>query len=339
MALVASSLSQICKAISSFVSAGLNTGGVTVFVTLGNPGESVAGESEGHRLNLFFFRFETYQFNADVLPGENLLMRMHCIVTPFAVLEDSISAGENDLRLVGEVLRIFHEQPVFLLSADSQQFEVQVILQNLGLDQINQLWSTQGETLYRPSLLYEVSLAPVIPNKKSVTAPLAGALGLDVEADLETVATGSVAAAPPDVAAARVDTAREEWAPLIAFVSGGACLQSVSFALGSPELSAFTPAVWIAGLLGAAVQLRWDVWDSVSGWQTQSSTTPATVATASLDPAQAASATTVTAALPFTEHAGQAVLYAVRSYARGFDGTSVTVRSNPLLVNLYAGGP
>jgi hypothetical protein len=54
-----------------------------------------------------------------------------------------------------------------------------------------------------------------------------------------------------------------------------------------------------------------------------------------LDPAQAATATTEPVVLPFTDHPGQAVLYAERNYVRGSDGASLTVRSNPILVNLY----
>jgi hypothetical protein len=337
MALIASSLSQVCKSISNFVSTGLNEGDVTVRVTLGNPGEAPA-ETDHHRLNLFFFRFEPFQFDADMLPGENWHLRMHCLATPFALLEDSTSAGENDLRLVGEVLRLFHEQPVFNLTVEDQQFHVQVIPQNLGLDQINQLWSTQGDVTYRPSLLYEVSLAPVIPREKSKGAPLTGSLALETRADM-TAVTATATARAPRVAARSVNTSKEDWAPAIVFVVDGECVQSLSLAVGSPELAAFTPQVWIAGVPGQAVQLRWEIWDSASGWQTDSGSPIAVVSSAFIDPEQAASATTAAAGLPFTDHAGQAVLYAVRTYPRAVDGVSVTVRSNPLLVNLYEATP
>jgi hypothetical protein len=54
-----------------------------------------------------------------------------------------------------------------------------------------------------------------------------------------------------------------------------------------------------------------------------------------LDPAKVATATTQSIVLPFTNHTGQAVLYAERNYVRGSDGANLTVRSNPVLVNLY----
>jgi len=338
MAIVASSLSQVCKAICTFVGNGLNDGEISVRVTLGNPGDAVPAESEGHRLNLFYFRFEPFQFDADMLPGDTWYLRMHCLITPFAVLENSTSAGENDLRLVGEVLRLFHEKPVFLLTVDGEGFHVQVILQNLGLDQLNQLWSTQGDVAYRPSLLYEVSLAPVIPKSKTVSAPLAGAVGAETRADMGAEAEG-LAFAAPEVRPVAVNTRPEDWAPAISFVVSGACLQSASLALGSAELAAFAPRVWIAGLPSAAVKLRWDVWDATTGWQTQTAFTAAVASSPALDPDAAGSAATVAVTLPFTDHAGQAVLYAERTYTRALDGAVLTVRSNPLLVNLYGVEP
>jgi hypothetical protein len=54
-----------------------------------------------------------------------------------------------------------------------------------------------------------------------------------------------------------------------------------------------------------------------------------------LDPDLVAAATTTPVALPFNDHAGQAVLYGERTYHRGADGVEVTVRSNPLLVGLF----
>jgi len=322
---------------ANFVSAGLNEGDITVRVTLGNPGEAPA-ETDHHRLNLFFFRFEPFQFDPDSLPGENWYLRMHCLITPFALLEDSTSAGENDLRLVGEVLRLYHESPVFELTVEEQTFHVQVIMQNLGLDQINQLWSTQGDVAYRPSLLYEISLAPVIPRVKAKGAPLSGALSLQARADMQSVAV-TAPVPSPSMAAMAVNARPEDWAPAICLVVAGECVQSLSLGLGTPELAALTPNVWIAGKPGDAVELRWELWDAASGWQIQNGSIAAAASTTILDPDQAATAITVATPLPFTDHAGQAVLYASRRYMRGADGVTVTVRSNPILINLFGTSP
>lgn len=174
MALAPSPLSQVCKGVRNYLDAQINGAGRSkVNVVVAAPADTAsagAADSE-HRLNLFFNRFEPSGIFPDTLPGETGWVRAYCLVTPFAVDEDSIGAGENDLRLIGEVLRIFHEKPVLLLRVDGVDYQLQVIFQPLALEQLNQLWSTQGEAVYRPSLLYEVTLAPVLPAVKALAAP------------------------------------------------------------------------------------------------------------------------------------------------------------------------
>ena len=96
-------------------------------------------------------------FGSHELPNQTLWIRVYCIITAFAVDEDRISAGESDLRLIGEVLRLFHETPVLApIDVGGEVMQAQVVLQPLGLDQIQQLWQTQSEVAYRPSVAYEV---------------------------------------------------------------------------------------------------------------------------------------------------------------------------------------
>jgi hypothetical protein len=336
MALIASSVAQICKSLSQYLGTELNSGGgSTVHVLLGTPAEAAPGDSDtDHRCNLFFFRFEPSGFEPSNLPGETWFLRMHCLVTPFAASEGSTSAGENDLRMIGEVLRVFHEKPVFELTAAGETFHIQMLFQTLGLDQLNQLWSTQGDTIYRPSVLFEVSLAPVIPNQQAVPSPLTGSLGLEVRARMDAVSTGVTAEAPA-VPAVKPDTVNEAWSPAICLVRAGECVQSLSLAVGSPELAGFSPQVWVVGEAGAGVQLRWEQWEAASGWETVPGTTPVTISEEILDPEEVAGATLATLSLPFDDKAGQMVLYAEREYTRASDGALLTVRSNPLLITLY----
>ena len=44
-------------------------------------------------------------------------------------------------------------------------------------EQINQIWSTQGDTVYRPSLVYEITLAPVDPETPAAQPPRVASLG------------------------------------------------------------------------------------------------------------------------------------------------------------------
>jgi hypothetical protein len=165
-----------------------------------------------------------------------------------------------------------------------------------------------------------------------------GAFVAGVRADMDaTEAEGAPPPVPPPVM--RVDTRREDWAPAISFVVDEACTQFLGFAVGSDELAGFAPRVWIAGEIGTPVTLRWDVWDAQDGWRTGPEGGAAAVTSTLIDPDAAGEAVTVAAPLPFDDRAGQAVLYAIRTYRRALDGATLTVRSNPLLVNLHEESP
>ncbi len=342
MALPPSSLSRVCRSIADFVAAGLDATAHHVRVLIGPPADAVPGESDTeHRLNLFFYRLEPAAFRPDTLPGEPWRLRLHCLITAFGVPEGTTSAGENDLRLLGEVLRLFHERPVLAeLDVDGERVRLQVVFQPLGLDDINHLWGTQGDSPYRPSVAYELDLAPILPRERAVGSPLVGAVGQEVHADMAARrAPFTGPAAVPPVTRARVDIEREDWAPRICLVHGGQCVQSLGLALGSPELAAFTPRVWIAGASGSPVTLRWEVWDRSAGWRSAPPEVNASASGPLLDPERAAGQPTTPISLPFTDQPGQAVLHAERTYQRASDGQILTVRSNPVLVSLYEAGP
>ncbi len=337
MALSPSPLSQVCKGLRAYLDSEINAPDRSkVTVLLATPADTAsagAGDSD-HRLNLFFHRFEPAGLFPDTLPGETGWLRAFCLITPFAAEEDTLGAGENDLRLIGEVSRIFHEKPVFRLNVDGTEYHLQVIFLPMGLDQLNQLWSTQGDAVYRPSLLYEVSLTPVVPLKPAVPAPLAGRLGLGVQSTLASQ-TVDAPARPPEVSAMHPDTRSENWAPVIALVHEGVCAVSLLFAVGSPELGTFTPRVWAAGKPGAAVELCWQTWDVSAGWQFVLPATAAVIVDSGIDPAGAASAAVTPLPLPFTDHPGQMLLFAERTYLQS--GSVIRVRSNPVLITLYNG--
>ena len=341
MALAVSSLSQVCKSMRQYLDGEINSPERSkVTVVLGTPSETAAAAASdtnhNHRLNLFFFRFEPSGLFPDTLPGETGWLRSFCLITPFAGEEDTVSSGENDLRLVGEIMRIFHEKPVFILSVDDEDYHIQAMFQPLSLDQLNQLWSTQGDAVYRPSVLYEISLAPIVPAVPAVPPKLAGGIGFEALASLDLTEPSRTGTAPT-VSTMTPDTTLEAWAPAIAFVYQDACATSLNFALGSPALAAFTPRIWLAGKIGDNVSLQWETWDAANGWKTVEPATTATISSASIDPDAAAGANTETLALPFDDSVGQMLLYAERSYSRASDGAVLTARSNLLLISLYSG--
>jgi len=338
MALSTSPLSQVCKAWRVHLDSALNGPDRSkVNVVLGTPAEaaSAAGVAgANHQLNLFFYRFEPAGLFPDTLPGEVGWLRGFCLVTPFALAEGSIGEGENDLRLLGEVLRLAHEQPVLQVPVDEDTVHLQVMLQPLALDALNQLWSTQGDTVYRPSALFEISLLPVVPATPAVTAPLVGGFGLSVLASRPLVASDPPPAQRPEVPALTPDLRQPDWTPALAWVQGGQCAFSLGFVLGSPELAAFTPQVWLAGQVGQPVSLRWQRWDRSLGWQDEPVSVPATILSTAIQPDAASGAPLQSLALPGAGQAGQWLLHAERLWTRPADGAVLTLRSNPLLVTL-----
>lgn len=352
-----SSLSSVCRGIADFVKDEIDFGDASVDVVIGNPENaepSNQGNNNNHQINLFFYKFQPSGFQPDVMPGENWLLRCHCMITPFAVDEDNKSAGEIDLRLLGEVMRLFHEQPVQSMDIDddgnTQTFQIQVVNQPLELEELNQLWGTQGDVIYRPSVVYEIDLVPVIPLEKTVESPLVGAWGVDIHGNTDDAryAEGSGNIVVPMVQLQTVNTNIESWAPVVSFVHNSACADVLSFELGSTELSAFQRQVWVAGEVGADVDFYWEVWDSDNGWQTLPVVDSTTIPSSEIDPDNIDNGALFTLTAPsysddsgtvnVLEVAGQAVLYAVRTYKRAAEGDSgpdYTARSNPLLISLY----
>jgi hypothetical protein len=340
MALPQSTLSRVCRSIADFLAQRLNANANSIRVLIGTPAAAAPTASVNeHRVNLFFYRIEPSGFFPDVAPDEIWRVRLHCLVTPFGRTEGQTSAGENDLRLLGEIVRVFHETPILPEVSVSAQFvRMEALFHPLTIDEINHLWGTQGDVAYRPSVAYELTLLPVIPSRLGTGSPLVGTTGTQVYGRMDArhaPLTADGATWFPEVHARRVTGESEEWAPAICLVHEGVCVESLSFALGSAALTAFTPHVWVAGPGGTAVTLVWEIWDHALGWRTAGGTQSTIASGEELDPANVADATTASFALPFSNHTGQAVLYAERSFTRASDGAALKVRSNPVLVNLY----
>ena len=288
------------------------------------------------RVNLFFYGIEPSGFDSHTLPTEPWRVRLRCLITPFGIDEQGISAGENDLRLLGEVIRLLHEEPILPeVAVNGGSARLHAVFAPLDLDGLNRLWTTQSEVSLRPSVTYEIALVPIVPSKAAVGAPLVGSVGLGVRPDADGAATTTSAERSPDVPVVHVDVRRGDWTPQVCFVESGESSYTLAFQVGSAALAGFQPQVWIAGEPGAAVSLDWEQWDSQSGWQTGRST-PASITGDTIDPSRVGAATLVAVVLPWTDRPGQFTLYATRHWTRP-DGAPISLRSNPLLVTLYAG--
>jgi hypothetical protein len=301
-------------------------------------------------LNLFFYRVEHGAHPADGSSEDPFYLRFFCLITALGAKESvngaTISAGENDLRLVGSVMQGLHENPILVLQdeAGADVAQMQILLHVLSLDDLNHIWSTQGDTPYRLSVGYELALLPLPLARAAMRGPRIGSIGLQVHADarpqpLPPAGFGADARAP-EVPAVQVDSSRPDWVPHICWLAAGDTLQyTMAFDAGAlpPNVQVIT-----LGAPGVLLSLEWERWEDPDAtapqWGGAAAAPPALVAqTERLDPAQSDPTFSSLArdlGFPLAGR-GQAVLYARREYTRP-DGAVVALRSNPLLVSVHA---
>jgi hypothetical protein len=326
-------------------------------------------------LNLFFYRVEYGGYPSDVSSHDPFYVRLHCLVTALGSDETTgggggggggpttVTAGENDLRLIGEVMRVLHENSSIPLADENQPLMLQAVYLPLSLDDLNHVWSTQADTAYRLSIAYEFALVPVPLTSATRSSPLVGAVGIDTQANLSQPQLPqdgfNVSASSPEVPRVVINTQRANWTPHICFLQDS---QTLRYVLRIPDTQSTTDCeVLVAGAEGATVQLVWESWhwdyDSNSGgWSPEEpdSSTPEAQIPSDDDPSNPLLANIIdpqaidtrlqhSVTLPFTappaeDERRQALLYAVRQWERvrpQADVEVITVRSNPLLVSIY----
>jgi hypothetical protein len=342
MALPESSLSIVCNSIYDFVRLGVDAAGNGITVTMGPPA-AVAGEADVQRINLFFYRIEPGGFESAPHPDDPWRVRIFCLISTFGVDEDDVPAGENDLRMLGEVMRIFREQPVLdTVTLGSEQIRLQAVFTPASDEQVNQIWSTQGDATYHPSVVYEMALALIMPSTRRVEPALVGAVGSQARAGhAARFSQFSGAIQGPPVIRRRVDSNNPLWTPQLCWLHQGGCALSLSI----DEAEAFTPRIWLAGDTGASVELIWELWDS-SGWRRAGAPIPATPFNDLIDPDAIPPVAppfpleiSSPVVIPPGERAAQGLLYAVRQFTPPSGGPAVEIRSNPLLLSRFRSAP
>lgn len=303
-------------------------------------------------VNLFIYRVEPSGFYPDAGHKDRWFVRLRCLITVFSTAQPAqgngngmasvVSEGELDLRLLGEVLRYFHEVPVHFPRPDEPiDASLQVVFSPFTSEEINQIWSTQGDTIYRPSICYEISLVPIEPREfaAAITPVAQGSAEFSIEATMARARTplaelGLPASSPPRLV---VDLSRFDWAPALAFVASGSAVQGLS--LDGPAEGA-SVSVWIAGAPGEPVSLVWrhslkGEWQEIEGDAGRIDTVipvQPTVDPAIIDPAAVADAAVVAVTLPSIA-SGQYLLHGERLIDGG-----VATSGNPLILTITGGG-
>lgn len=327
-----------------------------VDVMLGTPAEAakkLQPSTPRSIVNLFFYRVEPSGFFPDAGNRDRWFVRIRCLITVFSSAQPeqgdggdgmmpAVPEGELDLRLLGEILRYFHEFPTHSPRAgETLEASLQVVFAKFTSEEINQIWSTQGDTIYRPSVAYEIALVPIEPREfaPAPTPVAAGGARLAVDSGLDRAGTLLEDLAPPDPTppAQEVDTDRTGWLPALAFVSGGRVHQGLTLSAPAADASV---SLWIAGAASETVTLVWrrsvkGIWQRFDGEAGGHDTTiPAQAAfdPRLLDPTRLADAALVSVSLPSTQ-SGQYLLHAERT----LDGGR-RIASYPLILTISNGG-
>jgi len=266
-----SSLAKICNSLREYVgSLGEETtpDGWDVNVSIGAPGVNISSSIDINTINMFFYRFEPFGFDADALPADVQYIRVMCFITAFGVDEDTnedltvdFTAGFNELMMLSQVMRLFQENPVLQMEGDDENelWYTQFILRPLADEQINQIWSSQGDTVYRPSLIYEISLAPIEPLLNVTNPPKVASFGTYASTDMVNRFKHWPVNRDlrfPSAQTVSIDTFNPKWAPAVVMVTGIASDRQADLSLnfevpvadGMADFSSFPEIdLWIAG--------------------------------------------------------------------------------------------
>lgn len=248
-------------------------------IRIGHPGANLKEleQSTENGLNLFFYHVDYDGYPTDGTADSPFYVRLYCLITavcqkmdktdPDNISGRDIGKGENELRLIGEVMRVLHQQPVFsLLDSDNAEIAtLQIVPYKLTLDNLNHIWATQGsETPYRLSAAYEMSLAPVPYALPTTSSPLVGDPGMLSwgamvrQSGKEKAGLNSL---KPLVEYLEIDTTVADWMPHLSLVDKfgqpDATLHYVFKVAGSPAAEL---AILIAGKEGESISFFWNVW-------------------------------------------------------------------------------
>ena len=330
-----SSLYLACKAVADAIGVGIQANTNSIKVYVGAPAD-ITSKNDENRLNLFFYRFEPSGFHAGTHPNDPWRIRIFCLFT--CMSENGDQQGEDDLRLLGLVMSFLHENRILpSVTINGETVRLQAIFAPATDEQINQIWSTQGETTYRPSVIYEIALAPIMPETLRGEAPRVGFTGLETVADMNRrydPFAGNIKA--PEVAAESVSQSNPAWAPLISWVIAGECQSSFAIDVDTTNPATVSPVLWVAGRSGESVDLEWQVWED-EDWSTQPGPSLVISSTA-IDPDDipvGLPAVTLPALTVGGHDRWQILLSATRSYQPFAGAPTVTLRSNPVLISLY----
>lgn len=358
----ANAISLVAQGLRTSLAQGLSIDSSQVLIGSPASNATTAQNQTGLQyLNLFFFRADYGGYSPSAGFDDPIYLRVFCLITAFGNDETdgelTVTAGENDLRLVGGVAAHLHQAPVIRVEDDQARevAQLQVVIAPMTNDDINNIWSTQSDTSYRLSLAYEIALVPAPLSRPLAGANRVGSIGLglfsgdDMSAESQrsvvpgSFLNGSSPSGYAMPAAHRVRTHTADgsvipgWVPHLLLANDDDQL-SHSMTFEIDQLPVDFSAL-LLGLEGEPCDLILQRWDNAEGWlDLVNPGIGLTAATDRLDP-RCFNPALISSAFAFPFNAiGQYQLFATRSYSNLL-GETIQVRSNPVLITVAPASP
>lgn len=156
-------------------------------VEIGHPAQFHPRAAESnHLVTLFVYRIEPDMRAMVSTPEVGLAVRLNTLITVYGGDKEDLaeSIGSLELRILSHILRLFVERatlgPVRLRDTlaqgalaiwAEQGLSVEAEPLSLDMEEINHIWTTQGDTPYRTSLAYSFKYGLVTPLKPAPDGP------------------------------------------------------------------------------------------------------------------------------------------------------------------------
>lgn len=193
MAVVDSHIADVMIAVRERIKAHLATFGEAgvgpgVDVEINNPaGTNIpTGTNAKNLVTLFLYRIEPDHAAYLSTPERGLVVRLKVMINVYGV-QTSVSgesARTTELRVLSEILRLFMEHPQFgpirvkgttptgvMQSMASQGPMIEAQPLSLDMEEINHIWTTQGDAAFRTALVYSFNYGVVAPKAPKDEGP------------------------------------------------------------------------------------------------------------------------------------------------------------------------
>lgn len=183
-------------------------------VEVGNPAFfHPLSATSGPLVTIWVYRLEFDNTVMLVTPDSVQPLRLHTLITAFcpAGADPQESHGTFELRILSHIVRLFLEAPevgpVRITNAltvgpaadlITSEFMIEARPRSLDVEDINHIWTTQGEAPYRTSLAYTFSFGFVTPSRPTDDGPPVLNVVLEDPDDLSAEAIGVRPELPAD---------------------------------------------------------------------------------------------------------------------------------------------